>query len=67
MTHFGQGLHLTPEQLAARWADAVPVKTLANWRNKRIGPPFRKFGRKVLYPVDLLEQWEREQTIATRG
>ncbi|WP_017460566.1 hypothetical protein [Dyella ginsengisoli] len=62
-----QAPNITPGELSARWAGAVSVKTLANWRNKRIGPPFRKFGRQVLYPVDLLEQWERERTVATRG
>lgn len=59
-------MNLTPEQLAKRWAGAVTVNTLACWRNRRQGPPFRKFGRKVLYPLDLLEQWERDQTVETR-
>lgn len=59
-------MNLTPPQLVARWAGAVPLKTLANWRNKRKGPPFRKFGRKVLYPLDLLVEWESKQTVETR-
>jgi hypothetical protein len=57
-------MNLTPEQASEKIR--IPVKTLANWRNKRIGPPFRKFGRRVLYPLDQLEQWERDQTVKTR-
>lgn len=56
-------MNLTPEEASERLR--IPLKTLANWRNKRIGPPFRKFGRRVLYPLDQLERWEAEQTIST--
>ncbi|MBI1752659.1 MAG: hypothetical protein HY014_03360 [Acidobacteria bacterium] len=35
--------------------------TLANWRVKGDGPPFFKFGRRiVLYRKGLLEKWEAE-------
>ena len=56
-------MNLTPQETADRLR--METKTLANWRNKRKGPPFRKFGSKVLYPLDLLEQWERDQTVET--
>lgn len=59
-----QTLNLTPAEAAERLR--IPEKTLANWRNKRVGPPFRKFGRRVLYPLDQLEKWERDQTVKTR-
>lgn len=58
-------MNLTPIEAAARLR--LEPKTLANWRNKRVGPPFRKFGRRVLYPLDLLELWERQQTVETKG
>lgn len=58
-------MNLTPEETAARLR--LEPKTLANWRSKRVGPPFRKFGSRVLYPLDLLEQWERDRTVETRG
>lgn len=57
-------MNLTPKEAADKLR--LEPKTLANWRNKRRGPPFRKFGRKVLYPLDLLEQWEAQQTVETR-
>ena len=59
-----QTMNLTPDEAAERLR--IPVKTLANWRTKRVGPPVRKFGRRVLYPLDQLEQWERDQTVKTR-
>ena len=55
--------YLTPAELAARLQGAVNVKTLANWRcgaTKR-GPRFRRFGNKILYPIDGVELWERAQ------
>ena len=57
-------MNLTPQETADRLR--MGTKTLAHWRNKRKGPPFRKFGSKVLYPLDLLEHWERQQTVETR-
>lgn len=58
-------MNLTPKEAAEH--TRIPEKTLANWRNKRIGPPYRKFGRRVLYPLALLEEWEAKQTVETRA
>jgi len=33
------------------------TKTLANWRTKRIGPPFIRVGKRVLYRRSDLEKW----------
>lgn len=30
----------------------VSVGTLANWRAMRIGPPYIKIGKAVLYPIE---------------
>jgi hypothetical protein len=57
-------LHLTPKEVADRLR-LKSIETLAHWRNKRRGPPFRKFGSRVLYPLDLLGEWERQQTVET--
>lgn len=56
-------INLTPEELAARLR--VSLRTLEGWRNRRQGPSFRKFGRRVLYPLDLLERWENDRTVPT--
>lgn len=55
--------HLTAPELATRLHTAQ--QTLAHWRNKRIGPPYLKFGRRVLYPVAAVEDWEQKQMVAT--
>ena len=60
-------MNLTPAEVSARWKGAIKVQTLTGWRNKRKGPPFVKFGSRVLYPLDLLEQWEKKQTVDTSG
>lgn len=57
--------YLNAEQLSNRWAGAVAVGTLANWRSRKIGPPFVKFRSKVLYPIADLEAWEAEQGMAS--
>lgn len=57
-------MNLTSEEAAERLR--VSLRTLEGWRSQRQGPPFRKFGRRVLYPMDLLEQWEQKQTKETR-
>ena len=40
-------------------ADHIDTKTgtLANWRSKRIGPPFSKIGRMIFYDLDALDAW----------
>ena len=53
-----QPAFLTANQLAQRWNGVVTTGTLANWRSKRVGPPFTKLRGRVLYPVDQVEAWE---------
>lgn len=57
-------MNLTPDEAAARLR--TPVKTLANWRNRRVGPAYIKFGRRVLYPLDKLIEYEKKHTVETR-
>jgi Helix-turn-helix domain len=51
---------LTPKESAAflRLSDV----TLARWRIEGIGPPYRKFGRRVLYARADLVLWADGQT-----
>jgi hypothetical protein len=58
-------VYLTPEELVARWRDRIDIDTLANWRSKRQGPPFHRFGgRAVLYRTDLVARWEAKNMVA---
>lgn len=58
-------MNLTAKEASERLR--IPEKTLANWRNKRVGPPFFKFGQRVLYSLAQLEEWEKARAVPTRG
>lgn len=51
---------LTPDQVVDRWGGAIGRGTLANWRAKGRGPAFVKIGARVVYPIDALLAWEKE-------
>ena len=36
-------------------------RTLRKWRQQRIGPPWVKFGKTILYPDDGFEEWLHSQ------
>jgi hypothetical protein len=44
------------EKLAAPIIGCQPM-TLANWRSQRKGPPYRKVGRSIFYPLGELLAW----------
>lgn len=59
---------LTADELVKRWGSVVTRGTLANWRSKRVGPPFVKLRARVVYPVADLIEWEKQnQHGATSG
>lgn len=54
---------ITPKELSERWQGKITVKTLANWRSdpdKPKGPGYRRYGSKIFYPLELIEQYERQ-------
>ncbi|QGU02162.1 hypothetical protein CKALI_06465 [Corynebacterium kalinowskii] len=42
-------------------ATGIKATTLANWRSRKIGPPFVKIEGAVRYPVDEVEAWIKAQ------
>jgi hypothetical protein len=46
---------ITPEEAAAIYG--VNIGTLANLRNKKLGSPYLRVGRKILYDVRSFETW----------
>jgi hypothetical protein len=58
--------YFTTEEVAERYCGAVSVGTLRNWRAMRIGPPFVKIGKAVLYPVEELDAWDKKNLIVPR-
>jgi hypothetical protein len=58
---------LTADQVAERYCGEITVGTLRNWRALRIGPPFMKIGKAVLYPIEQLEAWDQENLVLCRA
>ncbi len=58
---------LTAEEVSERYRGEVSVGTLRNWRAQRVGPPFIKIGKSVLYPVQALDEWDRNNLVICRA
>lgn len=56
---FQPRIFLTPDLLAERLG--VSVITLQGWRTRKQGPRFIKLPKKVLYPLEEIEAWEKDQ------
>ncbi|WP_421738027.1 helix-turn-helix domain-containing protein [Caulobacter sp.] len=56
--------YLATDEVAERYRNLVSVGTLENWRAQRIGPPFVKIGKAVLYPVEELDAWDRRSLVS---
>lgn len=50
--------YLTTAELSVR--TVTPIETLRYWRHIGKGPRSVKYGRRVLYPIEDLEAWERD-------
>jgi hypothetical protein len=50
--------HLSEKVLAKRLS--ISHRTLQRWRQERIGPGYLKLGHRVVYPVEMIEQWEKD-------
>ncbi len=59
--------YLTAEEVSERYRGSVSIGTLRNWRAMKIGPPFIKIGKAVLYPVEQLEAWDKKNTVTCRA
>lgn len=52
--------HRTEKELARLLKEKTGFgceRTLRKWREQRIGPPWLKFGKAILYPDDGFEAW----------
>lgn len=57
---------LTTEEVSQRYRSEISVGTLRNWRAQRVGPPFVKIGKSVLYPVQELDEWDKKNLVTCR-
>jgi hypothetical protein len=58
---------LTSEEVCERYRGEISVGTLRNWRSQRVGPPFIKIGKSVLYPVQGLDEWDEKNLVTCRA
>ena len=45
----------------------LSVDTLQRWESRRVGPPCVRVGRKVLYRMEAVRDWLREQEARKAG
>ena len=45
----------------------LSVETLQHWETRRVGPPCVRVGRKVLYRMEAVRDWLREQEARKAG
>lgn len=57
--------HLTPAE-TAKQLGLKSVGTLANWRMKGKGPRWVKHGRRVLYAVEAVTAYKRENFVPSK-
>jgi hypothetical protein len=57
---------LSAQEVSERYRGEITVGTLRNWRAMRIGPAFVKIGKAVLYPVDELDAWDKQNMVVCR-
>ena len=58
---------LTTDEVSQRYRGQISAGTLRNWRTQRVGPPYIKIGRSVLYPVQGLEEWDKKNLVNCRA
>lgn len=57
--------YLTPTEVSERFGNRISVRTLANWRYLGTGPKFTRLGGRILYPIETLDDWERNRTVGS--
>jgi hypothetical protein len=56
-------IYASPDEVSARFG--LNARTLANQRCTRVGIPYKKIGRKVLYKISDVEKYVDGQTVLT--
>jgi hypothetical protein len=51
--------YLTVDDMVARYKGKIKKGTLANWRSGRKGPSYVKLEGRIMYPLNLVETWEK--------
>ena len=54
---------LTDDEVVARYKGRITLGTLRNWRALKLGPPYVKVGKAVLYSRSALQAWDKRNTV----
>ena len=54
---------LTDDEVVARYKGRITLGTLRNWRALKLGPPYLKVGKAVLYSRSALQAWDKRNTV----
>lgn len=57
-------MNLTTEELSKRWS--IAPGTLSNWRSQGSGPKYAKLGRRVVYRLKDVENFEKKHLVKMR-
>ena len=57
---------LTAEEVSERYRGQISIGTLRNWRAMRIGRPFVKVGKAVLYPTREFDARDQKNIVNCR-
>ena len=57
-------IYATPDEVSAMFG--LNARTLANQRCARVGIPYKKIGRKVLYRISDVEKYVEGQPVLTK-
>lgn len=55
--------YLTTEEVAAHYR--ISVRTVEKWRHRSVGPRWVRVGRRALYPLDGIRQYDRQRKAAS--
>ena len=58
---------LSTEEVSDRYRGRITGGTHQDWPAMRIGPPFLKIGKAVLYPLEGLEAWDQQNMVEARS
>lgn len=53
--------NLSVAELADRWR--IHEQTLKRWRLQNKGPGHIRVGKKIIYPIEFVEQWEDKRLV----
>lgn len=58
-------VYLDDEEVCRRWCGKITSRTLRRWRAQGKGPSWLLLGKRIVYPLTSLIEWEKGQLVYT--